>query len=528
MALKSFKRARAKAARVALARQSVSEDVFRRLGISRRYVEHIEAQFQGRIELPGMPGYDVDRQGNPLYPAFPKLIAYCANAQDVALALQMARDHGWKGLTTCRSGGHSTAGYSVNDWMVIDVSLMDDVVIDPNTRRMTVGSGANWGRVNAKLDLYQLHVPGGGCADVGVAGYMQGGGYGFTSREYGMNSDNVIEATVMLANGEIVVANEQKNEGLFWAIRGGTGNQFGILLEIKYLLSSLYEVWGFCIEWRLANAAVALAEMQTNYMKAGAPATLGYQTVLATLGQPPDAQKQMLVMLGMFHGTRDDGLRTLQTLISTPGAVLVKDVMGTYARLNDSLLDVLTHIDGLFELKRSGYIGRPLTVDAWEGIVQAFAATPNNYNLVGIEPYGGAINAYPPHDSAFIHRDVYMDFFVDSFFDAADKITPEDKAAQWLANLMNAAERHMNGHVYQNYPERDLQNYRWAYWGDAFPTLLQVKQTYDPDSFFLYGQGITSYPNDLNIRRSEAPGRFPNLKIEYEAYSRALQHVAAA
>jgi FAD/FMN-containing dehydrogenase len=522
MALKSFKRERAKAARVGLARQSVSEDVFRHLRIDREYVEHIEAKFQGHIELPGMPGYDVDRQGNPLYPAFPRLIAYCANAQDVALALQMARDHGWEGLTTCRSGGHSTAGYSLNDWMVIDVSLMDDVVIDPNTQQMIVGSGASWGRINAKLDLYQLHVPGGGCAEVGVAGYVQGGGYGFTSREYGMNSDNVVEATVMLATGEIVVANKQKNEGLFWAIRGGTGNQFGVLLEIKYFLHNLYEVWGFGIEWPLPKAAFALAEMQTNYMKAGAPVTLGYQTFLATSSH---TQKRALVMLGMFHGTRDDGVRALQSLLSTPGATLIKDVLGTYLRLNESLLDVLTHPEeGLIELKRSGYISRPLNVDGWEAIVQAFSATPNNYNIVGIEPYGGAINAYPPLDSAFIHRNVCMDLFVDSFFDAAGKITTADKAEQWLANIMNSAGGYMNGHVYQNYPERNLQNYRWAYWGDAFPTLLQVKQTYDQESFFLYGQSIASYPEDLNIRRSEAAGRFPNLIIERETYSGALQH----
>jgi hypothetical protein len=217
MALKSFKRIRAKAARLDLARQVVSADVFRRLGVARQYVEQVEEQFQGHIELPGMPGYDEDRQGNPLYPAFPKMIAYCANANDVALALKMARDHGWKGLTTCRSGGHSTAGYSVNDWMVIDVSLMNDIVIDPDTRTMTVGAGANWGLINAKLNVYQLHVPGGGCADVGVAGYMQGGGYGFTSREYGMNSDNVAEVTMMLASGDIVVANQQKNKGRFAA-----------------------------------------------------------------------------------------------------------------------------------------------------------------------------------------------------------------------------------------------------------------------------------------------------------------------
>jgi FAD/FMN-containing dehydrogenase len=522
MAYKSFKRERANATRIALARQTVSDEVFSRLGVTRGYVEQIEARFQGHIELPGMPGYDADRQGNPLYPACPKLIAYCASAQDIALALQMAREHGWAGMTTCRSGGHSTAGFSVNDGMVIDVSLMDDVVIDPDSNRMTVGSGANWGRINAKLDLYQKHVPGGGCPEVGVAGYMQGGGYGFTSREYGMNSDSVVEATVMLADGSIVVANPKRNAPLFWAIRGGTGNQFGVLLEIKYRLNDLYELWGFGIEWSLSDAAAALDEMQTHYMKTGAPAALGYQTVFATV-QPTDTPRKVVVMLGMFHGTRQDGLRALESLLATPGAKLVEDVIGTYAQLNASLLNILTQPkDGLFELKRSGYIGRPLGLAGWQAVVDAFATTPNQFNLVGLEIYGGAINAYPPQESAFIHRDVYMDFFVDSFFDPTGTIVPttQDQAGRWLATVMKSAEPCMNGHVYQDYPERDLPNYRWAYWGDAFPSLLQVKQAYDPTSFFRYGQSISEYPDEPHIKRSNAPGRFANVTIEYEAYSR--------
>jgi FAD/FMN-containing dehydrogenase len=518
MAVKSFKRQQAKAARAALSRQTVGDDVFNRLGITREYVEDIESQFQGRIELPGMPGYDADRQGNPLYPAFPKMIAYCANARDVALALNMAHDHGWQGLTTCRAGGHSTAGYSVNDWMVIDVSLMDDVVIDPNTRRMTVGAGACWGRINAKLNIYQLHVPGGGCEDVGVAGYMQGGGYGFTSREYGMNCDNVVEVTVMLASGRIVVADKNKNPGLFWAVRGGTGNQFGVLLEVVYTLHDLYEVWGFSIQWPLANAAVPLAEMQANYMKTGAPGSLGYQTFFATVKETPQ-----LVMLGMFHGSRAEGRLALDALLKTPEAHL-EEHPGTYKKLNEGLLDILTRpADDLLELKRSAYIATPIGVDGWNAFIAAFAATPNKYNLVGFEPYGGAVNAYPMDGSAFIHRDVYADFFVDSFFDADGKITTKEKAEQWLAHMMSAVEPYRNGHVYQNYPERDLPNYRFAYWGDALPTLQQVKQEYDPASFFLFGQSVAGMPDGQQIVGSEAAGRFPGVKVEYERYSHVLR-----
>jgi hypothetical protein len=280
----------------------------------------------------------------------------------------------------------------------------------------------------------------------------------------------------------------------------------------------LYEVWGFSIQWPLAHAAVPLAEMQANYMKTGAPATFGYQAMLGTVGGV-----QQLVMLGMFHGSRDDGLQVLDSLRKTPGAVLIEHA-GIYAQLNEGLLDILTQpIDGLLELKRSGYIAAPLGLDGWNRVVQIFATTPNKYNLLGIEPYGGTLNSYPLGDSAFIHRDVFMDLFVDSFFDVAGKITTEQAARGWLTQLMSAVAPYRNGHVYQNYPERDLQDYRFAYWGDALTTLQQVKKVYDPDSFFLYGQSVAWRPEDQGVDRVESAGRFPDMEIEYEKYSQALR-----
>jgi transposase len=118
---------------------------------------------------------------------------------------------------------------------------------------------------------------------------------------------------------------------------------------------------------------------------------------------------------------------------------------------------------------------------------------------------------------------------VDSFFDPTGKNVPttQDQAATWFAAVRKSAEPSMNGHVYQDYPERDLRNYRWAYWGDAFRSLLQVKQTYDPTSFFLHGQSISEYPGEPDIKRSNAPGRFPDVTIEYETYSRVSPSDAA-
>lgn len=231
-------------------------------------VEALERVLHGTLVLPTDPEYHNDRQvWNPAFQAFPQLIAYCEVFDDVRACLRFAREN-WLRVVA-RSGRHSTAGYSVNHSMVIDTSRLRYTVVDPVGKRALVGAGTPFSHLNATLDSYRLHVPGGACQDVCVAGFMQGGGYGFTSRQCGMNCDNVEEVTVMLHDGSLVVANRACNSDLFWAIRGGTGNNFGILLQITYRLHELYRVWGFHVEWPLERAAAGLAELQKRYMKTG-------------------------------------------------------------------------------------------------------------------------------------------------------------------------------------------------------------------------------------------------------------------
>jgi len=138
--------------------------------------------------------------------------------------------------------------------------------------------------------------------------------------------------------------------------------------------------------------------------------------------------------------------------------------------------------------------------------------TAHSHNTIVIEPYGGAINAYPVNDSAFIHRDVLFDFFVDVFW-VQDSDKPQ--AVDWLDNFMTLMQPWFNGHVYQNYPRRTLTDYRWMYWGDAFNSLLYVKKLYDPHDFFTFQQSIRAYtPSDgPGVRRDTSTPRFSGPQI---------------
>jgi FAD/FMN-containing dehydrogenase len=457
------------------------------------------AGFQGILVGPNDPDYNKDSQiANLAFPGFPNLIAYCVGEPDVAWCLSFAQQNAMPFV--CRSGGHSTAGFSIIDnGLVIDTSGLNWCFIPPIVVAgaapvyLLVGPGAQFGSINKFLALYGLHTPGGGCGTVCVGGYMQGGGYGFTSREFGMNCDNVLGFDMMLADGKVVTANAVVNGDLYWAVRGGTGNNFGVLLTISYQLYELPLVWGVWLQWPLENAAAALLEMQNNYMLSGAPGTLGYMTVITLQGSGP-----VLMMRIMFDGTEAELDAAIAPLLALPGAGPPPNhslkQQGNYNDINTDLLSKPYEVPPLpsgvllAEDKQAGYIEQPLQLADWQAIIDYYKTTPNIYNTLVIEPYGGAINAVPVGASAFIHRKAAFDFFVDVFWDITT--LGEIEAKNWLDGFMALMQPHFNGHSYQNYPRRGVAGFRDAYWGDAYPTLQQVKAKYDPGNVFKFDQSI--------------------------------------
>src|SRR5262249_11195490 len=227
-----------------------------------------------------------------------------------------------------RSGGHNTAGHCVNSGLVIDLGRMNHVSVDPDRKRATVGPGASFEKINAVLDQYHLHAPGaGGCAKVCAGGYVQGGGYGFTSLMYGMSSDNVVRMVVALADGSIVEADEQTNSPLFWALRGGTGNNFGVVLEVTYQLRDLWKVWGFGIRWKMDAAPAALAAMQRHFTGDATPKRLGYQCLMEWVEGDVDVEgkkirRPVLQMRGMYDGSKAEARAALGPMLATKGAKL--------------------------------------------------------------------------------------------------------------------------------------------------------------------------------------------------------------
>lgn len=499
-----------------IAREAANAEALRAAGL-----DPVIPGFYGKLVGPNDKDYDKDRQlSDPAFQYYPKLIAYCGTEVDVAACLRYARAQNLRFV--CRSGGHNTAGYSmIQGGLCIDLSnftFMIPIPPSPSTH-IFVGPGTQFEHLNKFLSLYDMHVPGGGCGNVCVGGYMQGGGYGFTSREFGMNCDNVTEMRVMLWDGRFndvrtVIANRSTNADLFWAVRGGTGNNFGVVTAVTYKLHHLPGLWGAWLQWPLDQGVEPLMMLQRNYMGSGTP-TFGYMVLITAQGP----QNEPVVMLrAAFDGTESEFDAILQPFLaiggkSPPGWPLKK--YGKYDLINYELLEKPYPIPQnpenktWGEDKQSGYIAKTLQKEDWQAILNYFKTAPCPYNLICLEPMGGKINETAVLYNAFVHRRAAMDFFVDTFWDMAGN--GEQQAKKWLDGFMELVGPRLdlfNGYCYQNYPRAKpvaLDGYKQAYWGLklAYPGLVKAKKKYDPADFFKFPQSID--PNDPGMQAVATP-----------------------
>ncbi len=464
----------------------------------------LSAEFAGTVTLAGTPGYNDTRMGfMHTYQNFPQIIASCVCESDVVAALRFARASRLK--VVARSGGHSTAGYSVNDQMVIDTSGIAHVLIDRQARRVRVGAGTNFRKLNLMLDAASLHLPGGGCETVCVAGYMQGGGYGFTSRLFGMNCDLVDAVTLVLADGRVVRARPGHHEDLYWAVRGGTGNQFGVLVEVEYRLSHLDHLFGFGLRFPLTCsteidvACRVLADLQAGYSDDGPP-RIGLQALLMNLptADKPTGQVPGLMIRGLYDGTEAEAKAALGTLLAhVTDAERQVEIWrrGRYLELNEILLQT-AHPPGI-DMPSVSMNTRPLVdsrivtthhgPERWRDIVCHFLQAPDKTSFIALELYGGAINEVRPDATAFVHRDASLDLFAWSFWTFENNRT---QAIAWLDEFGRIAGNMGNGHRYQNYPRRGNPDFREQYFGENLDRLVAIKRQYDRHNLFAYEQGL--------------------------------------
>ena len=452
--------------------------------------EDLGARLRGALIAPEDPAYDEARAvWNAMIDRRPALIARCAEVADVVAAVGFARD---KGLALAvRGGGHNIAGTSVCDGgLVVDLSQMNRVAVDPQARRARVEGGALLGDLDRATQAHGLAVPAGVVSSTGVAGLTLGGGFGWLSRKHGLAADNLLSVELVTAEGAVLRASAEENPELFWGLRGGSGN-FGVATAFEFRLHPLGpEVFFGPTVYRLEDAAEVLAHYRTFAAQAPRDCCVWADLMTAPpLPFLPEAHHgtKVLTLMQFYAGDPEDGEEVLAPLrgFGRPIGDAAGPLPYTTAQ---GLLDE-TYAKGL----RNYWASRNLdalsdaTIDA---LVTLAAGFPTPQSDILISQVGGAINDIATDATAYPHRDVA---FVAS--PGARWADPADDTAcmAWIGACREALAAQAEGGAYVNFIAERAGREREAY-GANYARLAELKARYDPANLFRLNQNVVPLP----------------------------------
>lgn len=441
----------------------------------------LAASLAGRLLAPGDPGFDaVRRVHNGLIDKHPALIAQCAGAADVADAVRTAR--AMRLEIAVRGGWHNVAGRAVTEGgMMIDLSPMRGIHVDPRRRTARAQGGLTWAGFNRETQLHGLAVTGGVVSSTGIAGLTLGGGLGWLMGQYGLALDNLLSAEVVLADGRVVTASAEEHPDLFWALRGGGGN-FGVVTSFEYRLHPVGPVvTGGLIAWPIARAREVLRRFREVTR-----ALPNEMTVFAGLVHAPDGSGEKLAIMATCHaGTPEAGEAAMQPIRRLGAPVL--DAIGPvpYAALN-GMLDA-GYPTGARYCWKSSFLGG-LGDAAIEVMIDRFALSPDPGCQILLEHFHGAVTRIGPTETAFPHRAEGMNMLV-----LGQWAEPARDAAGigWTRDSYAALQPFAAAGRYVNYLDADegADAVAMAY-GPNYRRLQQVKAAYDPENVFRLNQNI--------------------------------------
>ena len=456
----------------------------------------LDRSLRGDVIQRGEAGYNAARMlYNTRFDAIkPAAIAFCESATDVQRTVRWARKHGIRIVP--RSGGHSYGGYSTTTGVVVDVSRIDAISLTLDDRA-ALGAGARLIDVYASLAQRGRTVPAGTCPTVGIAGLTLGGGVGFSARRFGLTCDNLLEATVVLADGTVVRASSGHHPDLYWALRGGGGGNFGIVTRLVFATHPADDVVTYSLAWPWTDAKRVVAAWQ----KLAPTAPDGLFCVLNLNATAGSSASPNITSAGQFYGDEAHLRSLLQPLVDAGTPTRFTTRSRTY--LSAALMwagcsaDIAAcHLRPQGNLGRStfaaksSYANRPLTaegIDALIAQIEARRATGSGPGIVLLDSYGGAITRVAKKATAFVHRDALFSMQYLAYWDAHAAAAPN---IAWLRRFYASMRPYVSPFAYQNYIDPDLRNWQHAYYGSNYPRLQHVKRKYDPHNVFHFAQSI--------------------------------------
>jgi len=461
-----------------------------RASIDDAALEQFRTAIRGDLVKPGDPGYADKPIYNAMVQRRPAFIVRCTGTADVADAVKFARRHGL--LVAVRGGGHSVAGHSSCDGgMVIDLTRMRGVDVDPHARIARAQGGALWGDLDRETQAFGLIVPGGVVSETGVAGLTLGGGEGWVRRKYGLTIDSLLSARVVCADGSVRTASPTSDSDLFWALRGGGGN-FGIVTAFEFRAHPHGPIVAFAgVFYPVADAAKILPRWRDYCV--GAPDEVTSVAVAITMPAaptlpPPIHNQACLIIGGVYVGAAEDGMKVMQPLreLGTPLADISQPMPFSM---------VQTAFDPLFPMgKLQSYWKAQNLADLPDEATEVIAARanqrPSPLTLVVTFQMGGAINRIGATETAYAERSAPWMSSIDGNWE-----NPADTAANiaWVRESFRQIAPYSTGTTYTNFTGQAHETagaLTTTAYGANMNRLRRIKAQYDPDNFFRLNPNI--------------------------------------
>ncbi len=442
-------------------------------------VKQFKADLRGETLLAGDDDYDAARKiWNAMIDRRPALIACCTGVADVIAAVNFARANDL--LVSMRAGGHGVAGNAVCDGgLMIDLSYMKGIRVDPVHRTARAEGGVTWGELDRETQAFGLATTGGIVSTTGIAGLTLGGGIGYLNRKYGLACDNLLSADVVTADGQLLTASASENDDLFWALRGGGGN-FGVVTSFEYRLHPV----GPIVLGGIATYPFEQAREVLSFYREFAGTAPDEVRADAIFRRPPSGR--ILDVYVCYCGSIQEGERVLRPLREV-GPPVVDTIAPVPYMTVQTMLEANQPPGPLHRYFKSSFL-KELSDNAIRTLVDFLSDAPAIQSTVAIEHLGGAVSRVGERDTAFTHRSAPYSFLIANHWKDP---TESEKNIRLARQLWKVMEPFFEEGVYVNYMSEDESEARVrAAYGPNYERLVAVKKKYDPTNFFRLNQNI--------------------------------------